>query len=347
MCQSSQQEGYKVLVIEKNPYIGGHCYTEKRHGIDVHVEGPHIFNTSHEDVWEYIQQFGEFNGYVHKALVNYDDTYYSFPINLMTFQQLWNTVDPQVIKEKIAADRKKIEPTNFQEHFLSEVGPEIYYKFFYGYTKKQWQKNPKEIPLSVAKRIPIRYTFDDRYFFSKYQGIPVEGYTLLITNMLEGIKVIKGEDYFSDRDRWDRISREIIYTGPLDKFFDYCYGSLDYLSLKFEHEVLDMQQFQGASQINYTKESVPWTRIIEHKHFNPSETNKTVVTKEYSLGWNGGKPYYPLNDVKNSKLVAAYNRLRDKTERIHIGGRLGCYKYFDMDDSIKEAMLLVERITNA
>ena len=342
------KKGYKCLVIDREDHIGGHCHTNKMDGIDVHVHGAHIFNTSYDDVWEYIQQFGKFNDYIHKVIANYSGIHYSFPINLMTFQQIWGSVDPEFIQSQIEQDKIFAEthyssPQNFEEYIVNKLGWQIYRMFFEGYTKKHWHKSPSEIPVNVAKRIPIRYTFNDRYFFSKYQGIPIDGYTQIISNMLSDSKVLLATDYFKEKDRWDRIAHNTIYTGKLDQLFDYCYGSLDYLTLKFEHEKINKSQYQGNSVINYTQENVPYTRIIEHNHFNPKGLNHTIVTKEYSEGWNTGRPYYPIGDEKNSQLVEQYNKLVDKNDRLFVGGRLGCYKYFDMDDSIKSAMELVNR----
>lgn len=344
------KKGYNCLVIDKEGSIGGHCKTERRNGIDVHLHGAHIFNTSYDDVWEYVQKFGEFNNYIHKVISCYKDTYYSMPINLMTFQQFFGTVDYDKIKDIINSQKSIIElnsscPQNFKEHIINELGHEIYETLFEGYTKKQWHKDPSELPSSIAKRIPIRYTFNDRYFFSKYQGIPIDGYSQIISNMLEDSKVLLSSDYFKERERWHKIAHQIIYTGKLDQFFDYKWGKLDYLTLKFEHEKLNKKQYQGNSVINYTEEKVPYTRIIEHKHFNKKDLNHTIVTKEYSDGWNTGRAYYPLNDKNNNYLAQKYKEESKKIDNIHIGGRLGCYKYFDMDDSIKEAMNLVERIT--
>lgn len=341
-------KGYSCLVIDKESYIGGHCKTENRDGIDVHVYGAHIFNTSYEDVWQYIQKFGKFNRYIHKVVAKYDDTYYSMPINLMTFQQFFNTVDPVEIKTKIENDRmlgEVIGPRNFKDYIINNLGYEIYRCLFEGYTKKQWHKDPSELSADIAKRIPIRYTFDDRYFYSKYQGIPIDGYTQLITNMLCDIDIILEVDYFKDRDKWNKKTNNIIYTGKLDQFFDYKWGKLDYLSLRFEHERINKPQYQGNSVINYTSEKVPFTRIVEHKYFNPKDLGHTIITKEYSEGWNVGRAYYPSGDKQNRVLANKYIEEADKLNKTFIGGRLGCYKYFDMDDSIKEAMNLIERIT--
>lgn len=337
------KKGKTCLVIDKESHIGGHCRTEKQKGIDVHVYGPHIFNTSHEDVWKYVQEFSEFNNYIHKVISNYNNIYYSMPINLMTFQQLWGTVDLELIELK----KKKhniLDPKNFKEYILSQLGEEIYTKLFEGYTKKQWHKDPSQVPIEVAKRVPIRHTFDDRYFFSKYQGIPKNGYSEMISNMLNGIEVLLEVDYFKQRHKWDKIALNTIYTGKIDQFFNYEYGKLDYLSLKFEHEIIDKSQYQGNSVINFTEEKIPYTRIIEHKHFNPIESDQTIITKEYSEGWNTGRPYYPLNNEINNKLLKKYKFAADKLRRTHITGRLGDYKYYDMDDSIKAAMNLVEKI---
>ena len=346
------KKGYKCLVIERDEHIGGHCRTEKRDGIDVHIHGAHIFNTSYKDVWSYVQEFGEFNDYIHKVIAFHRNTYYSMPINLMTFQQIYGFTEPEDIKAEIkmlnrASFRRDaiFSPQNFKDYLTKEVGTLAYNILFDGYTKKQWHKDPSELPVSIAKRIPIRYTFNDRYFFSKYQGIPVDGYSSIISNMLEGSEVRTGIDYFKDRERWNNMAYKTIYTGKLDQFFDYKYGKLDYLTLRFEHQKYSEKQFQGNSVINYTEEKVPYTRIIEHKHFNPKDLDHTIITKEYSEGWNTGRAYYPLNDEKNDLMVEQYRKEADKLNNIHIGGRLGCYKYFDMDDSIKEAMNLVERIS--
>lgn len=340
------KKGYKCLVIDKEEHIGGHCRTKNIEGIDVHVYGAHIFNTSYEDVWNYIKEFGELNSYIHKVIACYDDKHYSMPINLMTFQQFFNTVNPEEIKHNIKNDSigQIVNPQNFKDYIINELGFEIYSKLFEGYTKKQWHKDPSELPISIAKRIPIRYTFDDRYFYSKYQGIPVDGYSQLITNMLENSEVLLEIDYFSEREKWDRKAHNTIYTGKLDQFFDYKFGKLDYLTLRFENEMIKKKQYQGNSVINYTKEDVPYTRIVEHKHFNPKDLDHTLITREYSEGWNTGRAYYPSGSENNKALAKKYKEEADKLDRMFIGGRLGCYKYFDMDDSIKEAMNLVERI---
>jgi len=343
------KQGHSCIIIDKEKHIGGHCRTEKMQDIDVHMHGAHIFNTSHEDVWKYAQEFTKFNGYVHKVIASHQGTHYSFPINLMTFQQLWGIVNPDEIKkviehDKLTSGQDYSSPKNFKEYIVNELGWEIYRKFFRGYTKKQWHKDPSQIPTEVAKRIPIRYTFDDRYFYSKYQGIPTNGYSEMISNMIGDCEVVLEIDYFKDREKWDSIAHNTIYTGKLDQYFDYKHGRLDYLSLRFEHETINKKQYQGNSVINYTEEKVPYTRIVEHNHFNPKDVDKTIVTREYSEGWNGERPYYPLNDEINNKLVEKYRIDADKLSRVHIGGRLGCYKYFDMDDSIKSAMELVERI---
>lgn len=338
---------HKCLVIDREEHIGGHCRTEKINGIDVHVHGAHIFNTSYRDVWNYIQEFGEFNDYVHKVISCYDETYYSMPINLMTFQQFFNTVDPVEIRQKIEYDRmlgEIINPQNFKDYIINELGYEMYKRLFEGYTKKQWHKDPSELPVSIAKRIPIRYTFNDRYFFSKYQGIPVDGYSQIIHNMLDGSEVRLGIDYFTNRKKWHSMARNVIYTGKLDQFFEYKHGKLDYLTLRFKHEEMKKKQHQGNSVINHTEESVPYTRIIEHNHFNPKDLDHTIITKEYSEGWNTGRAYYPLNDNKNNMIVEEYKKESENLNNVYIGGRLGNYKYYDMDDSIKEAMELVRLI---
>lgn len=344
------KKGYRCIVIERDEHIGGHCRTENRNGIDVHLHGAHIFNTSYRDVWEWIQEFGEFNNYVHKVIAKYGEAYYSMPINLMTFQQIYGSVDPNKIQEIVRHNNFIVgqdysSPKNFKEYVINKLGWSFYKVLFEGYTKKQWHKDPSELPESIAKRIPVRYTFDDRYFFSKYQGIPIDGYSQIIKNMLSDTKVILSSDYFKERDKWNRMAHKVIYTGKLDQFFDYKYGNLDYLTLRFEHEKLKQKQYQGNSVINYTEEKIPYTRIIEHNHFNKKDLDHTIITKEYSEGWNTGRAYYPLNDDKNNAIAQKYKEESSKLSNIHIGGRLGCYKYFDMDDSIKEAMKLVERIS--
>lgn len=328
-------KGKKVLVIDKRNHIGGNCYTENHEGINVHLYGPHIFNTFSKVIWDYINQYADFNHYVNRPRVNYKDNIYSFPINLLTLYQLWGVKTPEEAKRKLEEVRENIpNPSNLEEHILSLVGREIYEIFIYGYTKKQWGCEPKDLPASIVKRIPIRLTYDDNYYEHRYQGIPIGGYTQIFEKLLDGIEVRLNCDFISDREALTRLG-DIIYTGKIDEYFDYRYGQLEYRSLRFEHKIIN-GDYQGNAIINYTDIDVPYTRIIEHKHFEFMNCRDTVITYEYPQ--KEGEAYYPINNAKNIQLYRKYCSLAD---RVAFCGRLGGYKYMNMDQAISSALTLV------
>ena len=334
--------GYKCLVIDRRDHIGGNVYTEKRNDIDVHVYGAHIFHTNSDRIWEYVNRFAEFNNYINKPKVRFKDNIYSFPINLMTLHQLWGVTTPAEAEAKLKEVRVPCEnPDNLEDWILSQVGPEIYQTFIRGYTMKQWQRDPKELPASIIKRLPIRLIFEENYFFDKYQGIPVNGYTSMVTNMLEGIEVQTGVEYFQDKDEFDSMAHTTVFTGKVDEYFDYRYGELEYRTLRFEHEELE-GDFQGNAVVNYTHPEVPFTRILEHKHFQPQtaqDISNTIITREYSAEYARGKtPYYPINDERNTTLYKKYAALKKEQHNVIFGGRLSEYKYYDMHQVIGSAL---------
>ena len=337
--------GYKCLVIEKREHIGGNCYTEKIEGINVHKYGPHIFHTSNEAVWNYVNKFIKFNTYRHHAVANYNGEIYSLPFNMFTFNKLWNVTTPSEAHNIIESQRFKGTPSNLEEQAISLVGTEIYDKLIKGYTYKQWMKNPKDLPTFIIKRLPVRFTYDNNYFFDTYQGIPENGYTELFQKLLDGVKVQLNTDYFKNREYFDNISDKIIYTGPIDKFFNYKFDELEYRPLRFEHRILDIKNYQGWSVINYPDINVPYTRIIEHKHFENSNSEKTIVTEEYPTEWSReSEPYYPINDNKNKLILEKYLKELKKCKRVYFGGRLGEYKYMDMHQVIESAINLINKI---
>lgn len=339
------KKGYKCLVIDKRNHIGGNCYTESQFNIDVHKYGAHIFHTSNKEVWDYIKSFIEFNNYRHHVIANYKDHIYSLPFSMFTFNKLWGVNTPMEAKSKIEETNKVESINNFEEQAISLVGKEVYEKLIKGYTKKQWQKDPKDLPSFIIKRLPVRFNYDNNYFYDIYQGIPKNGYTELFTKLLENIDVKLETDFFSNREYFEGISDKIIYTGPIDKYYDYKYGSLEYRPLEFEHEVLNCDNYQGHSVVNYTDEEIPYTRIIEHKHFNPKESDKTIITREYSVDWSVDKePYYPINDVTNNEIYQKYFSLSTKDEKVHFGGRLAEYKYFDMHNVLEKALNFTKKI---
>lgn len=339
-------KGYKCLVIDKKTYIGGHCYSENIEGINVHMYGAHVFHTSNEQVWNYINKFCSFNHFVNRPRVLFKNKLYSFPINLLTLHQVFGVKTPTEARKKLEEVRVKIDnPQNLEEHILSVVGEELYEIFIKGYTIKQWRKNPKELPSSIIKRLPIRLTFDDNYFFDKFQGIPIGGYTNIFTTMLKGIEVKLGANYLTNRNYFNSLAKKVIYTGPIDEFYDYQYGELEYLTLKFEKEFLDCEDYQGVAVINYTEESIPYTRIIEHKHFEFGNQPHTIITKEYPEEWNKTKDrYYPINNNKNEKILNDYKNLCNSQKNVIFGGRLAEYKYYDMDDTIEKALSVVSKL---
>lgn len=344
-AREATDKGYKCLVIDRRDHIGGNCYTERVDGIDVHKYGPHIFHTSSEKIWNYVNRFAEFEPYEHNIIANYKGSLYNLPFNMNTFSQLFGTEDPEQVKQIIEKERFKGTPTNLEEQALSMVGKTVYETLIYGYTKKQWATEPKNLPKSIITRLPVRFTFDNNYFNDTYQGIPKEGYTKMFENLLDGIDVLLDFDYFYDRDTLDSMAKRVLYTGPIDKFYDYCYGELDYRSLRFEHFNLQQENYQGCSQMNFTESLIKHTRIIEHKFFKPNTKIKsTIVTKEYPAEYKEtGDPYYPINNQKNMNTLNQYKKISNS--KYFFGGRLGEYKYYDMDQSIGSAIAKGEKIT--
>jgi len=339
--------GYKCLVIDRRDHIGGNVYSEKRNGIDVHVYGAHIFHTNNDRIWNYVNRFAKFNNYVNKPKIRYNDRIFSFPINLMTLHQLWGVMTPAEAEAKLAEVRIPCEnPDNLEDWILSQVGREVYETFIKGYTMKQWQRDPKELPASIIKRLPIRMVFEENYFFDKYQGIPVDGYTSMVANMLAGVKVQTGIDYFKDKEHWDGLADRVVFTGKIDEYFDFQHGELEYRTLRFEHEELE-GDFQGNAVVNYTHPDVPFTRIVEHKHFLPETASKipnTIVTREYSDEYTRGKtPYYPINNDRNNSMYKKYAMMARDQPGVIFGGRLAEYKYYDMHQVIGSALVKAKR----
>lgn len=351
-AREATNKGYKCLVIDKRDNVGGNIYTEKVEGINVHKYGAHIFHTNNQKVWDYITQFATFNRFTNSPVANFKGELYSLPFNMYTFNKMWGVVTPEEAASKIEEQKKEIkgEPQNLEEQAISLVGRDIYEKLIKGYTEKQWGRDCKDLPSFIIKRLPVRLTFDNNYFNALYQGIPVGGYTKMIENILDGIEVKLGEDYLGDKAKWDGMAKKVVYTGPIDAYFDYCLGTLEYRSVRFETEVLDKPNFQGNAAVNYTDRETPWTRIIEHKWFefgkdeNGSDLPKTVISREYSSEWKpGDEPYYPVNDEKNGALYKKYKDLAGEEENIIFGGRLGEYKYYDMDAVIASVLERCEK----
>lgn len=332
--------GKRCLVIEKSNHIGGNCFTENKDGINIHVYGPHIFHTNDEFLWDYVKQFAKFNNYVHRPKVRFGNKIYSFPINLLTLQQLWGVTTPSQASEILDSKRVHIEnPSNLEEWALSQVGQEIYDIFIKGYTSKQWGTHPTELPTSIIKRIPIRDNFNDSYYFDSYQGIPIGGYTQIFENMLRGVEVRPNVNYFDDKDYFNGLADKVVYTGKIDEFFDYKYGHLDYRTLKFEHKFLEISDYQGCSQVNYGEMDVPYTRITEHKHFEFMNQKHTWITKEYSKKYElGDIPYYPINDDINQKIFNKYREESKSYDTTIFGGRLAEYRYYDMHQVIASSL---------
>jgi UDP-galactopyranose mutase len=343
-AQEAKKAGKSVLVIDRRPHIAGNVYTEAVAGIQVHRYGAHIFHTNNEAVWRYVNRFATFNRFTNSPVANYKGELYSLPFNMYTFNKMWGVVTPQEAADKIAEQKREAgitEPKNLEEQAISLVGTDIYEKLIKGYTEKQWGRPCTELPSFIIKRLPVRLTFDNNYFNALYQGIPVGGYTQMVANMLDGVDVQLGQDYFDDKARWDGLADQVIYTGAIDAYFDFKLGHLEYRSVRFETETLDMDNFQGNAAVNYTDRETPWTRIIEHKwfEFGKSDPGKTVISREYSSEWQpGDEPYYPVNDEKNSALYEAYRKLAEKEAHVVFGGRLGEYKYYDMDAVIAAAL---------
>ena len=341
-ARQAKDNGKSVLVIDKRPHIAGNIYTEEIAGINVHKYGAHIFHTNDKEVWDYVNRFATFNRFTNSPVANYKGEIYSLPFNMYTFNKMWGVVTPkeaaEKIKEQVAAAGIK-EPKNLEEQAISLVGTDIYEKLIKGYTEKQWGRDCKELPSFIIKRLPVRFSYDNNYFNALYQGIPMGGYTKFVENMLDGIEVRLSEDYLEKKDEYDNLAKKIVYTGPIDAYFGYSLGTLEYRSVRFETEVLDTDNFQGNAAVNYTDRETPWTIIIEHKWFEFGGQDKTVISKEYSSEWKlGDEPYYPVNDEKNGKLYEEYKKLSEKENKVIFGGRLGEYKYYDMDAVIAVAL---------
>ncbi len=346
-AERARAAGKSVLVIDKRGHIGGNVYTEEMEGINVHKYGAHIFHTNDKEVWNYIGRFASFNRYTNSPVANYRGELYSLPFNMYTFNQMWGVVTPAEAEEKIRQQREEAgitEPKNLEEQAISLVGTDIYKKLVKGYTEKQWGRDCTELPAFIIKRLPVRFTFDNNYFNALYQGIPMGGYTKMVEKMLEGIELRLNEDYLEDREKWNSLADKVIYTGSIDSYFDFSLGHLSYRSVRFETEVLDTQNFQGNAVVNYTDRDTPFTRIIEHKFFEFGTQEKTVISREYSSEWKpGDEPYYPVNDEKNNALYLQYKALAEKEEKVIFGGRLGEYRYYDMDAVLAAALKLAEK----
>lgn len=345
------KKGKKCLVIERRYHIAGNAYTELTENINVHKYGAHIFHTNSKEIWEYINQFADFNRFTNSPVANYKGEYYNLPFNMNTFYQMWGVKTPEEAKAKIEEQKAEANienPQNLEEQAISLIGKDIYEKLVKGYTEKQWGRKCEDLPAFIIKRLPVRFTFDNNYFNDLYQGIPIGGYTNIVEKMLEGIEVRLNTNFFDDKEKWMNIADKIIFTGMIDQYYDYCYGELEYRGLNFEFETLDVENYQGNAVINYTDAETPYTRIIEHKHFENSDSPKTIITKEYPKFWSKGEEaYYPMNDDKNSKLFNKYVDLSKKEDKVIFGGRLGMYKYFDMWQVIEEALKLVKSLNGS
>ena len=341
-AREAKKAGKSCLVIDKRDHIAGNIYTQEMEGIQVHRYGAHIFHTNNRQVWEYLGQFAEFNRYTNSPVANYKGEIYNMPFNMNTFNKLWGVITPAQAQAKIQEQRAAAgitEPKNLEEQAISLVGTDIYEKLVKGYTEKQWGRPCSQLPAFIIQRLPVRFVYDNNYFNALYQGVPVGGYTAMVQRMLEGIQVRLGQDYLADKAGWDAQAQKVIYTGPIDAYFGSCYGPLEYRSVRFETEVLDTPNYQGNAVVNYTDAETPYTRIIEHKHFEFGTQPKTVISREYSAEWKpGDEPYYPVNDQKNGELYARYKALADQEEKTIFGGRLGEYKYYDMDKVVEAAL---------
>ncbi len=351
-AREAKNKGYRVLVIDKRNNVAGNIYTENVEGINVHKYGAHIFHTNNVEVWNYLQQFATFNRFTNSPIANYKGEIYSMPFNMHTFNKMWGVVTPEEAMAKIEEQRKEVKhvPRNLEEQAISLVGRDIYEKLVKGYTEKQWGRDCTELPAFIIKRLPVRLTFDNNYFNALFQGIPIGGYTRMVEKILDGIEVKLDQDYLKRKDYWNNIAKKIVYTGPIDGFFDYKLGYLEYRSVCFENEILDIPNFQGNAAVNYTDRETPWTRIIEHKWFefgkdqNGNDLPKTIISREYSSEWKpGDEPYYPVNDEKNEKLYAQYKVLADNEKKVIFGGRLGEYKYYDMDTTVESVLNMCKK----
>lgn len=352
-AREATDEGKKVLVIDRRKTIGGNVYTENIEGINVHKYGAHIFHTNNKEVWEYVNRFAVFNRFTNSPVANYHGELYSMPFNMYTFNKMWGVVTPEEAKKKIEQQKKEIQgaPRNLEEQAISLVGRDIYEKLVKGYTEKQWGRDCKDLPAFIIKRLPVRFTYDNNYFNALYQGIPIGGYTKMVEKMLDGIEVKLNTDFFDNREDYKTIAEKIVYTGSIDRYFDYKLGTLEYRTVKFETELLDIPNYQGNAAVNYTDKETPWTRIIEHKWFEfgqdseGKELSKTVISREFSTEWKlGDEPYYPVNDKKNSELYEKYRMLAKNEKNMIFGGRLGEYKYYDMDAVIAAALMQYKKL---
>lgn len=334
------KQGKSVLVLEKRDHIAGNCYTYEQDNIDVHKYGAHIFHTSNTEVWDFVNQFGEFNNFINSPIANYKDEIYNLPFNMNTFSKLFGVITPQQAEEVILKEKMKENmcvPSNLEEQAISMVGRTIYEKLIKHYTEKQWGRQCTELPPEIIKRLPLRFTYDNNYFNDKYQGIPVEGYTAMIEKMFEGCDILLDTDYLKDKDKWNNMADKVYYSGCIDEYYDYCYGSLEYRSVRFEEYEYDKENYQGVAVMNYTSHEEPYTRIIEHKRFNDRGSKKTIISKEYSSEWKKGEvPYYPVNNSKNNSLYEKYKSIEN--DKVSFVGRLGEYKYYDMDDTVLNAI---------
>ncbi len=346
-AHEAKKAGKSCLVIDKRDHIAGNIYTKEVEGIQVHEYGAHIFHTSNRDVWDYVNQFAEFNQYINSPVAVYKEELYNLPFNMNTFSKMWNVRTPGQAKEIIVRQISELnisEPRNLEEQALSLVGRDVYEKLVKGYTEKQWGRSCRELPAFIIKRLPLRFTYDNNYFNDRYQGIAIGGYTQMVEKMLAGVEVRLGVDYFSDREGFGSMAEKVVYTGQIDRYFDYSLGVLEYRMVRFEEEILDLENYQGNAVVNYTEREVPYTRIIEHKHFEFGNQPKTVISREYPSEWKKGEePYYPINDEKNNRLYAGYAELAKEESKVIFGGRLGEYKYYDMDKVIEKALEVAEK----
>jgi UDP-galactopyranose mutase len=341
------KRGKKCLVIDKRDHIGGNVYTENIEGINVHKYGAHIFHTNDKEIWDYVNQFAEFNRFINSPIANYKGEIYNLPFNMNTFNKLWGVITPEEARQIIEKQKKEagiVEPKNLEEQAISLVGTDIYEKLIKGYTEKQWGRLATELPAFIIKRLPVRFTYDNNYFNDKYQGIPIGGYTAIIEKMLKNCDVKLNTDFFGNRKELEKTAKKIVFTGMIDQFYDYKYGVLEYRSLVFKNEVLETDNFQGNAVVNYTDRETPYTRIIEHKHFEFGTQEKTVITKEFPVEWKkGDEPYYPINDKRNNELYKKYKELADQETNVIFGGRLGTYRYYDMHQVIAAALITVKK----
>lgn len=335
------EQGFSSIIVEKRNHIGGNCYSKKVDDIDVHIYGPHIFHTNNEDIWNWVNRFSKFNQFQYSPVASYDDQLYSLPFNMWTFNQIWGVRSPKEAKDKIASQSSVSNPSNLEEQAISMVGSDIYQRLIKGYTKKQWGTDPNNLPKSIIKRIPLRFEWNNNYFNDKFQGIPSDGYTKMFENILDHhrIEVRLNVDYLENKHTLDKLAKVVVYTGPIDAFYDYCYGDLDYRSLTWESSKYDTDNYQGCPVVNYTSEEVPYTRIIEHKWFNPQNQKTTIVSKEYPQKYTrGSEPFYPCHDSESISRYAEYKRLSDQDPNFIFGGRLAEYKYYDMHQVIASAL---------